>query len=283
MNSDSSGDDARDGAINRWRDTVGARLLRVLAPIYKEGFNKPELIGTGVLIRLSDQVFLVSAAHVADQITRGPHYFGVAGRLINLPGFRITSPIPASGTREDDPIDLASWVLDPVTQRELASADALAVTDLDAVRPDDIPEGSQYFLNGYPYTRQPRRLEGDEWSAQTLAFITEERPSTEYGAVGRDRAGSVFVSYSKGNFFRYGEKRDGPDLQGVSGGAIWRLGGPACSPQRPLLTAIATTWRRREPLGVVGTRIRVLLRQLSNEFPNIAQAVRAEIAARGTA
>lgn len=242
----------------------------------------PELIGSGILIRLGRDVFLVSAAHVADRIVRGPHYFGTR-ELIPLPSLKLSSPLPASRNRDDDPIDLAYWVIDPATLKRIAIEDCLAVDELDAVPVSDVPHGDTHFLSGYPCTRQPRHIDGKELDAETLSFLTDEVTPEEYGALGRDRTTSIVVDYDKEDFYRYGEKLTGPDLHGVSGGAIWRLHGPACHPQRPLLTGFATTWRKAPPRAVVGTRVHVWLRHVAAKYPNVRTALLAELKRRRTA
>lgn len=264
-------------AIERWKETVGARLGRALAPIYKESFTQPELIGSGILIGLADTVFLLSAAHVADRVKSGPHYFGTSRELLTLPSFRLSSPLPNSGSRDDDPVDLAYWLIDPLTRQRIRSGDHLHLRELDLVRVSEIAPETNHFLNGYPVSRQPRRFDGSELTAATLSFVTDEVTLADYAECGRDRETTVIVDYDKDDFYRHDVKLTGPDLHGVSGGAIWRLEGPACDLQRPLLTGIATTWRRKSPKAVVGTRIHVWLRAIAKEFPYLREALKAEM------
>ena len=86
-----------NAAAQRWSDSVGTRLIRPLTPIYREGHRHPELIGTGILIRVDDLIFLVSAAQVVEQARGGPHYFSANDEMINLPSLRLTSPLPLGG------------------------------------------------------------------------------------------------------------------------------------------------------------------------------------------
>jgi hypothetical protein len=94
-----------------------------------------------------------------------------------------------------------------------------------------------------------------EVEAHTLAFMTEEIEDTEYAAAGRDRREHLLVDYSKTDYFSAGIQRKGPDLQGVSGGAIWRLSGSSeATYEKPVLSAFAVRWRQAEPKCVIGTR-----------------------------
>ena len=256
-------------AVELWTEIVAPRLLRVLCPLYREGIHRPDPVGTGVLIRVDELVFLVSAAHVIDDIGRGPRYFGAADQTIPLPAFTMTSPIPAHGTRDDDQVDIGYWVLDPKTAALLSSADTLCLADLDMHDPGDIARDADYFLNGYPESRQPRKMLSGEVEAHTIAFMTKEVSHAEYETARRDRREHLLVGYSKDDFYSGGAKRRGPDLQGVSGGAIWRLSGSSDAIyDKPVLAAFATRWRQAEPKCVVGTRALEWAKHAAAAFPS---------------
>lgn len=255
-------------SADKWADTIGRRLLRVLCPIYSESVHRPEPVGTAILVRVDDLVFLTTAAHVIEDVGRGARYFGAAEQLIPLPAFTIRNPLPPNGTRDQDRIDLGSWVLDPATASILSSADTLRLSDLDWMEPEQVSRDARYFLNGYPESRQPRKLLNDEFEARPFSFITEEMSDEEYGAAGRRREEHLLVAFEKEGVFYRGKQKTGPDLQGVSGGAIWRLSGsPGVDTARPVLSAIVIRWRQRDPKCVVGTRASVWARHTAAEFP----------------
>jgi hypothetical protein len=268
-------------AVERWGATVGERLLRPLAPIYKEGHRHPEQFGTGILIRVEDLIFLVSAGHVADQVRGGAHYFGAGGRLLPLPSLRLSSPVESSRSRDEDPVDLGYWVLDPHTASFLTSADTLTLATLDPARVPSEVESAQFVLNGYPRTRQPRRLDSDEYVAKPFSFLTDEANDREYAAIDLPTDQNILVAFDKDDVFRAGSRVDGPDLFGVSGGAIWRLSGPLASSQNPRLAGVATTWRRSKPKVVIGTRIHVWIHAAAKEFPVQFRAAVDRMRARG--
>src|SRR4051812_5063036 len=106
MSTDADFDEkAAHDAVAEWSRTTGQRLLRVVAPIYREGPRTADPIGSGVLLRFGGLIFLVSAAHVIEEVRSGPHYFGAAGQLLPLPGFRMTSPLQSGQSRDQDRID----------------------------------------------------------------------------------------------------------------------------------------------------------------------------------
>lgn len=262
------GEPIAQAAIEMWNETAGFRIARTLCPIYAEGVHRPEPVGTATLIRVDELVFLVSAAHVLDDVGTGPRYFGGSDRIKPLPAITFRSPLPDSGRREDDLVDVGYWVLDPGQAHGIPSADTLRLDQLDLTQASNIGNDAQYYLSGYPASRQPRRLTGDELEVKPLQFLTDEAAGDVYEAVGTDRIDHVIVDFDKDDFYSGFEKRFGPDLFGVSGGVIWRLtGSPEVQPQSPLLTAIVTSWRRAEPRSVIGTRMHLWLQHASSNFP----------------
>lgn len=260
-------------AVAEWSRTKGEHLLRGVAPVYSEGPRHPELFGTGVLIRADDLIFLVTAAHVVDQVEGGPHYFGAANTLLPLPTVRMTCPMPPSGSRADDMVDVGYWILDPEQASRLTSADTLHPGDIELAAPASPTEQNQFYLSGFPATRQPRAFKDESWEVKDFGFITDERSLEDYAAVARDRQQHIFVDFNKSDVYRAGQRVDGPDLQGVSGGALWHVCGAAgVSPRRPLLAGIVTTWRKGSPNGVIATRISLWVADVVQQFPSVARA-----------
>lgn len=256
-------------AMELWHETVGERLLRPLCPIYSESAHRPEPVGSGFLVRVDELIFLVSAAHVVDDVGKGPRYFGAGEQILPLPAVTFTTPLPPSGRRADDLVDIGYWILDPAMTKLISSADTLRVDQLDLVDASDIALGSTYYLTGYPESRQPRRLQGDQFIAKPLHFVTEELGTSAYSYLRRSRNDYLLVDYSKTNFFSGLHKQTGPDLYGVSGGSIWRLSGSIhVQPQRPVLTGVVTAWRLKTPQCVIASRIRLWLEHASANFPS---------------
>lgn len=261
-------------AVDLWNSTVGERLLRILTPIYREGYRHPELLGSGVLLDCSEFVCLVTAAHVAEDVRDGtPHYFGAAEQLLPLGGMRYTSPLPAGTSRNNDRLDLAWWVLKRDTAAMIPANDLLPIGDLH-VAGADTDAGGFYLVNGYPATRQPRRFSRDEWKVVPFGFVTEEASAAEYAAAEIDTKQNLFVHFDVSDTYRRGLKITGPNLHGVSGGAVWQLRGAAASLDNPKLAAIVISWRQASPKGIIGVRSAALVRGLVQNFEHMRQHVR---------
>src|SRR6266511_981419 len=84
--------------------------------------DRPKLAGTGTLLDFGKARFLVTAAHVIDHDAASviqPYFFD-GSKLTELPTGFVHTPMPASGTREDDRIDISFLRLDNATADLLA-------------------------------------------------------------------------------------------------------------------------------------------------------------------
>jgi hypothetical protein len=76
-------------------DPEVAQVIRAILPIFNNERERPERVGTCVLLRLHDHAFVVTAAHVIDDIKRSTGRFTVAigGKLITIHRARfVTQP-----------------------------------------------------------------------------------------------------------------------------------------------------------------------------------------------
>jgi len=255
--------------VERWSGDVGIRPSRSLCPLYKRGTHVPQLVGTGTMIRVSKLVLIATAAHVVEDLGHGECYVGTS-QLSPMPARRLVNDLGAAAERRDDRLDLGCIAFDVNQSAEIGEGEALLLSDLDLSGRDSPQNGDSYFLSGYPASRQPRKLLSNGLDAHNFNLLTTERSPEQYGQAGLDRHLNLFVGYDKDELY-YSEKRSvGPDLDGVSGGAIWRLEGDnSVSYAHPKLSAIATAWRRQsEPHGVIGTWTILWLQLAARIFPN---------------
>lgn len=259
--------------LERMTSAVTQRLARAVAPIYIDRGNRaPELIGSGVLIRVGEMTFVASAAHVADHGREEPLLFGRHDEVRPLYAYCISSSRGPDGKRESDTLDVAAWVLDPAETRCLSPADSIPASALDLppfIERDDRREF--FYINGYPISRQRGAFLGRELNGHLLAFLTHQTPSEGYASAGRDPALSILVQYDKRAIGRGDLPITGPDLYGVSGGAVWRLSGGRASVERPVLAGIAIEWRHRTvPKAIIATRMAVWAGLIADRFPHLA-------------
>src|SRR5207245_9667086 len=71
-----------------------------------------ELIGSGVLIRIINRTFLLTAAHVTDRRSDGTLLIPGRKGFVEITGCFSAMRVPASGRRMDDRLDVAYYCLD---------------------------------------------------------------------------------------------------------------------------------------------------------------------------
>ena len=261
--------DEIQNAVNDWSSQVLPQLLRSLCPLYKRGVHGPELVGSGTMIRVSGIVFVATAAHVVEDLGSGERYIGVADQLRKIPRHSLVNNLGLAADRISDRFDAGCMVFDPKASESIPLSATLSITDLDIDSPTTIADDASYLLAGYPASRQPRKLLGDTLKAGIYPLLTTEHRMSEYGEITLNRNQNLFVSYEKAETFYDGWARPGPNLQGMSGGALWRLDGNSTVAYRsPHLGAIALSWRLKSgPKGVVALRMRHWLQLAARRFP----------------
>ena len=114
--------------------------------VYEHGTKR--LLGTGSLLAVADEMFLVSAAHVLREIQRD------AGAELFIGHYKVAKLVGASGqvSSSDGSADVAAVRLNTALHPILAHAKILRVSDL-ASNPD--PEPQMLCVAGFPLERNP--------------------------------------------------------------------------------------------------------------------------------
>jgi hypothetical protein len=253
-------------ALHEQLETRLDRVRAATVPVYLEAQPEPEHIGSGILMRIGDERFLFTAAHVADLRSRGALYLGGESFPIRLAG-TITHSVPPQGDRRRDNIDAAVLHLPATVNAHLRDHEFLGLEDIDlglALHHDD------YFLvAGYPVTKQRFRRDASTIDAYLYPFVAVSRTDDAYAS--HDPTVHVLLGFRKKDMWRRDIGRSSaPDLYGMSGGGIWWLPDytrPAF--KRPLLHSIATEWHAAPHCHILGTRIHVFLSAVWRDFPEL--------------
>jgi hypothetical protein len=228
---------------------------------FHEGLSGPKQIGSCVVFNIDDEFFLLSAAHVYEPI--GPYVVlvGCGDKLHPLTGDRFSTKQGPSGTHADDKVDAAVLHITCAVPQELREC-ALTIDHLDASPAVVFPEF--YVAAGYRASRatsSKNRLE-----SPLDLFPSIEHFQAEYDRLNIDRTKYVAIAYDKQVLIDGRWQLAPSKLQGMSGGAIFRILGlrpdprvptPAHAPAR--LSAIiierSNPRRKNDPLAIVGVRV----------------------------
>jgi hypothetical protein len=250
-------------------DTFEA-LCPYVVPIYgPERRSRPEVVGSGVLLRVSADTLLLTAAHVLDE--RVPLGANEA-RSLYLPAgkdlaelkvaqenhFRSYAP---NRDRNLDRLDYGVVRLPSALAKAITEYKWLVPANLQLTETGRASSRERYSFMGYPSSQSKRRP--DRGTIGRACRYTDGEPLApdEVLAKGLKPEAHIVVPL---------EKRKGTRLAGMSGGAVWSLRGHLR--EGPRLAGIAIEeWKDQGVL--VGVRIRLVVAAAAERFPDLAFAL----------
>jgi hypothetical protein len=197
---------------------------RTSVPVFRlaEHGGLPELFGSAVVLKVLDEHFLVTAAHV---------FVAYENEDLRLPGSRCLFKFPDGefcSTRDphvhpdpdSEPLDLAVFPLTPAVVSDLNPD--YQVVPIDWVSSAPVDPGATYAFVGYPATKfkvdYPRKKSGvAEWHW----FYGKSVGGETYDAVKRHPSNHIVTGFIKRGMWKDGLRVIPPDPHGMSGGGVW--------------------------------------------------------------
>jgi len=259
--------------FNRRKSVVEDRAAKYVVPLYGTAErSKRYVVGSGVLVRIEENAFLITAAHVLDEQQRVRTNIEVPGRnaLLPLGGQALKTPLPSSGRREEDLIDIGILPLQRDAVDELlAHFNFLDVQQLD---PSDVP-GTQtlYTFVGYASSQH----EGPRWGVLTIEpvrYTSGPLPPDRYPKGFQLETHASIDFDAKRMVARTERVQTPPDPHGVSGGGVFRVGTwdeIIAGTNSEQLVGIAIEMRKQEGC-LLGTRIAIPLEMIRAQFPRLS-------------
>jgi len=265
-----------------------AEISRTTVALFKYVSGDGDHFGSGVLLRIEQNRFLVTAAHVADQRFDQrwrPIFFGTptGDDLIQLAWLKgRLSPKEADPNREDDPIDMAVLELRPEVADKLAEFMRFVTLNELEVNPKKLQDG-WYLVNGYSDFRAEKDEMEQIVDAQNLPYFTRLHDLERSPIPNVSRTDHVVLEVNRTD--EAGGEWDRLDLDrthGISGGGMWRVldeGEPIQSLnwRQGRLVAIITDRSDPEVMGPVqylrGTRMRHAIGLIYQGWPELRSAI----------
>jgi hypothetical protein len=236
--------------------------------------GNPVPMGTGVLLRVANAGFILTAAHVigASQKDQGLRIL-VAPNINNL---GLIDLVGASATRslDIDNVDAAIIRLPPYVDAELAEHKRFV--RLSEVAAERTPTGGCYNVMGYPR----------EWAKVDVTTMTMSLVPVCYGTdlhLGRLASSveglTIVLDFPPGGYEQIsGAMNRMPLLNGISGSGIWRMYGPenvfrldTWDPSWIQLAGIEHTVVSRK--AIKGVIIRHVLVYIASRWPDMRAAI----------
>jgi hypothetical protein len=254
---------------------VGDPYLRrpeaAVLPLFREDSNgRPEQFGSGVLVQVGDQRFLISAAHVFDEFTSPPILIPGKEGLTGVKGEYFITPLPESGARRDDLLDLGFLPLS--SGSELSLNDSMIFLDhRDCDAMDETAEEDAYTVIGYQADLSDV---GDEIVQSRISRIgCSGVQDHRYEKLGLDPRTHLLLQYrmKKGVIYRTLSPGKKHNFEGISGGGVFAWSKDLPNPHamdQPLLVGIVTDYSPHHNV-FVATRLGVLLAGIQKRFPHL--------------
>lgn len=232
--------------------------------------ERMEQVGSGVLISLFDDIFLLTAAHVTDLKATGELYIPGRSQIVPINGHFAHNPIPSGSKRTEDRLDSSYFRLALDLRANLhQSIRPLLPDDLD---PFDRPSERDYYtFVGYPWRKSKQC--GTSQESERFTFSGEIVPHRVYERFGYSTESHFLIRFRRNKAFssRYRSLGASPHPQGISGGAIFAWpkevdNEPDIPPLK--LVGICHTYIAEEHL-MVGTHVGVYLCAIQNNNPHL--------------
>ena len=216
--------------------------------------NRPDVFGTGTLIRIRAESFLLTAAHVWDEKSKAELYIPVPGGFRELQGRHLCTARRQSADRSDDLSDMCVIHLPTELANQVEKMFAFVPCDL--LDSNEMPtDRTEYEFMGFPTSRSRVNTAAKHIRMIPYSFTSFPIPSRAIIDMGYNPWVHVLVHFKRQkNWNERGLRVTSPELFGVSGGAIWRvwrregLFGDACT-KRLVGIAVANKTKAKAMIG----------------------------------
>ena len=260
--------------ISKHSNSVAKKLLPSVRPIYMASDrDSPELIGSGVIIKVENYYFLITAAHLLDQLRGLGMYIGGEKTVVDITG-QLIIVATNSGSGDKDKIDFAFTEIPENLLDELGRHNFLPPDEID---PNDIAiREKRYLILGYPISKN-KWIDYKGLKVKPKSYPYSSRPSDIliYKELGISEESHLLLDFDKekvtngtGNVFI------APDLYGMSGGGVWTLHDDSkalsifSESQLNKLVGVIIEWDLQKKV-IIAVRISIVIAAIIERYPNL--------------
>jgi hypothetical protein len=222
-------------------ESHAGQLGRHVVPVYRDDDRgRPELFGSGLLLATGSGSFLVTAAHVLDQLKADEKpYLHFPRQKLWLTGRYLQTTPPSLGSRDDDMLDLGVLRLDGPAAPPYAAIEKFALP-IDALMPGAIPrQRKQYCVLGFPSSQGEVDIGRREVVARAYTNLCLSAPPETYADLSLSTSSNIVLEFNRTRVFgRNGQRQTFPEPAGMSGSPVWLLwdaSGPNDDRQTPVV------------------------------------------------
>lgn len=191
-------------------------------PVFAAGSQSEPLdhIGSGVVIKIGNELFVLTAAHVTDYAQGdGAIFMPAAEGIEQMTGGLSFNPVPVHGSRDDDIGDMGYYHLSDEWRTKLhPSIKPLSLNDL--LLTDELETGDIFTYVGYPWRKTKSR--GLTHETELFTYTGHASASDVYERLGYKRRVNIVVRMRLKRMYstRHKARIPAPQPHGISGGAV---------------------------------------------------------------
>jgi|GEM_PF-3322631 len=214
--------------------------------------------GSGVFLKYKESYYVVSAAHVLAE-----HYNETFVILddeeLRIGGRLVISPMPDSGLRGDDKVDIAVLRVDDRSRQALLSRfKAVEIQEIETKH--KIRREAAYFSVGFPLTKTKKVWGKDEIRSIGYTYQTEPILDFNFAKFGFNKHTTIAMKFD-------GEVTSAtnphphlaPDLKGISGSGLWHFYGQN---KKSLIGIVIQRIKETGHKSVLATKIDVVIKMI---------------------
>jgi hypothetical protein len=179
----------------------------------------PQFAGTGILIRLLDVPYFITAAHVHDIAPDKGLLVRTKTGIHPIYGRRYVTKVPGPSGRETDTLDLAVLRMDERSAGRYDGTEFLQQHQL-VMPPTEAPP-SLLLVVGFPASIQKRSVCAPVSETSVFSLLAPQLPAADYAAAGYTPDNHLLVTFDRKELWKGSKKVQSPALQGLSGGGVW--------------------------------------------------------------
>lgn len=240
-------------------------LTKHIVPLFanRRG-GRPQLVGSSFLVSSGKSSYLVSAAHVFDELKAGHDlFFYIEPKTIRkLSGNLRLTMTPPGKDRKSDRLDVGVLKLEGPALPPYPSVQKCPLP-IGAFMANALPrEGKQYLLVGFPESKSRANPAARDLASEPCSFRNISAPISTYSELNVSPQHHIVLSFDvKHTVMPSSEVRAFPSPLGMSGSPIWLLydENGANNPNRTPVVGIAIE-HQKEKRAIVATDIEIALR-----------------------
>lgn len=250
------------------------KLLQCIVPILNDDDGHvPMACGSGVLVAIDEEHFLLSAAHVLDKTAKHTLLIPTLSELKAIRGPMVCT-VPPDGDRDLDWLDVGYVRLTAAEAQQLSPQFEFLPVGLIDVN-DIATSQSHYVFSGYPGSAVQRRYRSNVLDGQQHSYTGRNASYCTYWQAGTNFIANIVVTFdAKRAIDQQGRTVRPKDRHGMSGGGVWVLSGSPILRKVPRLRLCGViTEHPKQNNCLVGTRLFVLLEMIRKDLPHLSPMI----------